>query len=149
MPTFRELGPGEIEEILQRNHVGRVAYAFRDRVDIEPIHYVHRDGFLYFRTEAGSKLVTVARHPWVAFEVDEFDALFDWRSVVARGTIYAVTRDDHPAAGDVWEQALDALRTLLPETLTERDPVPFRDVVLRLHLQELRGRAASPDPMPG
>jgi hypothetical protein len=31
----------------------------------------------------------------------------------------------------------------MPETLTADDPVPFRNSVFRIHLDEVRGRAAS------
>ena len=146
MPIFRELGHEEIAGILQRNHVGRVAFSFRDRVDIEPIHYVYRDRYLYCRTQGGSKLTTLAHHPWIAFEVDEVDGLFDWRSVVVHGTVYPVTRDGTPAERRAWEDAVGALRSLMPETITESDPVPFRDVLLRVHIDEVRGRSASPVP---
>ena len=83
----------EIDALLARHNVGRIAYTFRDRVDVEPINYVYRDGWIYLRTGPGSKLTTLARHPWVAFEVDEVDGPFDWRSVVGRGGELA--RDDH------------------------------------------------------
>ncbi|CAN5229344.1 hypothetical protein BH09GEM1_BH09GEM1_45550 [soil metagenome] len=33
----------EIETLLARNNVGRIAYAVQDRVDIEPINYVYAD----------------------------------------------------------------------------------------------------------
>ena len=42
--TFRELTAAETDALLERNHVGRIAYSFHDRVDIEPIHYVYADG---------------------------------------------------------------------------------------------------------
>jgi nitroimidazol reductase NimA-like FMN-containing flavoprotein (pyridoxamine 5'-phosphate oxidase superfamily) len=40
-PRFRSLDRGEIDEILARNHVGRLAYAWKNHVDIEPLHYVY------------------------------------------------------------------------------------------------------------
>jgi nitroimidazol reductase NimA-like FMN-containing flavoprotein (pyridoxamine 5'-phosphate oxidase superfamily) len=82
-PTFRELSATEMHELLARNHVGRIAYSFHDRVDIEPISYVFADDAFYMRTEPGSKLATLAHAPWAAFEVDEIRGPFDWRSVVA------------------------------------------------------------------
>jgi len=39
-PSFRALDEEESQAILSRNHVGRIAYSFHDRDDIEPIHYV-------------------------------------------------------------------------------------------------------------
>ena len=54
-----------------RAHVGRLAFTFHDRVDIEPISHVYSEGWVYARTSPGTKLTTVKHHPWVAFEVDE------------------------------------------------------------------------------
>jgi hypothetical protein len=76
-PTFRDLDTAEAHQILARNHVGRIAYSFHDRVDIEPISYVYADGVIYLRTTVGSKLTTLARAPWVAFDVDEVVGPFD------------------------------------------------------------------------
>ena len=32
-PTFRDLTEAELNALLARNHVGRIAYSFRDRVE--------------------------------------------------------------------------------------------------------------------
>src|SRR6478609_4040285 len=101
-PTFSDLRRDEAIALLARHHVGRLAFTFHDRVDIEPISYVYADGWLYVRTSPGTKLTTVKHHPWVAFEVDDVVSRFDWRSVVVRGTIYFLDperdRDDYHAA---------------------------------------------------
>ncbi|HKT07893.1 MAG TPA: pyridoxamine 5'-phosphate oxidase family protein [Gemmatimonadaceae bacterium] len=142
-PNFRALDKAESQAILLRNHVGRIAYSFHDRVDIEPIHYVCDGGWIYGRTSPGTKLATLSHHRWVAFEVDEVDGPFDWRSVVVHGTVYWLTSDaSHASPGDA-ETGLTLLRTFLPETLTERDPTPFRTVLFRLSTSEITGRCAS------
>jgi len=38
---IRDLERSEIEMIVSRNNVGRLAFTFHDRVDIEPIHYIY------------------------------------------------------------------------------------------------------------
>ena len=57
--------------VLARNHFGRIAYSFRDRVNIEPISYVFENDWIFGRTSIGSKWLTLQHHPWVAFEVEE------------------------------------------------------------------------------
>jgi nitroimidazol reductase NimA-like FMN-containing flavoprotein (pyridoxamine 5'-phosphate oxidase superfamily) len=123
--------------------VGRIAYTFRDRVDVEPINYVYRDGWIYLRTGPGSKLNTLARHPWVAFEVDEVDGPFDWRSVVVHSTVYELTPGGTEAQARVYDEAVELLRGLIPETFTEEDPVPHRNVILRMKVDEVSGRVSS------
>lgn len=143
-PVVRSLGPDECTAILARNSVGRVAYALRDRVDIEPVHYVYDDGWLYGRTSHGAKLATLQRNPWVAFEVDEIRALFDWSSVVAKGSFHLLDADGPPREHPVRERALERLRTLVPAALDVGDPTPWRDVVFRIAIDEVTGREARP-----
>lgn len=142
-PHFRELDRDVIEVILRRNHVGRMAFSFHDRVDIEPIGYVYEDGWIYGRTSPGAKLSTLAHRRWVAFEVDEVGGPFDWRSVVVHGALYVVTPDGPPLEARAWERAVALLREILPETMTETDPVPFRTVVFRIAVESATGRACS------
>lgn len=142
-PTFRELSRDESEQLLARKHVGRVAFSFHDRVDIEPIHYVFDNGWIYTRTSQGTKLATMAHHQWVAFEVDEVEGMFDWQSVVVKGACYLLDADTSLHHDPAFARGVELLRALLPETLTSRDPVPFRHAILRIHLDEVTGRAAS------
>jgi len=142
-PTFRDLTADEAAELLARNHIGRIAFSFHDRVDIEPLSYVFADGAIYLRTAPGSKLETLAHSPWVAFEVDEVEGQFDWRSVVVHGTVYVLHDSGGEIARETYRVALDRIRQLVPKALTHRDPTPTRQVVLKLHLTEMRGRSAS------
>src|SRR5687768_400853 len=86
--VFRELTQSEIEAMLRRNNVARLAFSSRDRVDIQPINYVYERGWLYGRTSDGNKLATLKHNQWVAFEVDEVEGAFQWRSVVIHGSFW-------------------------------------------------------------
>ena len=142
VPYVRDLEREEALEILIRNRVGRVAFSHRDRVDIEPIHYVLDGEWIYWRTSRGSKLALIQRNPWVAFEVDEFEELFRWRSVVVHGRVEMVSAD--LSGVETHEHAIAALRQLIPAALTDDDPVAFRNVILRIHLTEVVGKEAEP-----
>jgi nitroimidazol reductase NimA-like FMN-containing flavoprotein (pyridoxamine 5'-phosphate oxidase superfamily) len=145
-PSFRELDARECEELLARNYVGRVAFALRSEVDIEPLHYVFSDGWLFGRTSPGKKLDVLARRPWVAFEADEVDGPFDWRSVVAHGTYYALNSQGSAVEKKTYARALKAIRTRMPTALTSDDPVPGRIVLFGIHVDKLTGRAAQSTP---
>jgi nitroimidazol reductase NimA-like FMN-containing flavoprotein (pyridoxamine 5'-phosphate oxidase superfamily) len=139
-PTFRMLDRPEADALLARNHVGRLAYGFHGRVDIEPIHYVFADGAFYMRTEPGSKLAMLAHAPWVALEVDEIDAPFQWQSVVAHGTVYVLEDHGSPDARANYSAAVTRLRELVPDAFGDDDPTPTRRVVLKLYPSEITGR---------
>lgn len=141
-PTIRSLNRAECDAILERNHLGRLAYAFHDRVDIEPLHYGFDNGWLIGRTSYGAKLATLRHSPWVAFEVDEVDGVFDWRSVVVHGVFDIVTADGPPTEASAWEHAIELLRQLVPATAAPGDPVAFRTVVFRIAIDSVTGREA-------
>lgn len=143
MPTIRALDRPECEAILARNHVGRIAYAWENHVDIEPLHYVYDDGWLYGRTSHGAKIQATGTTWWpVAFEVDEVEGLFQWRSVVVHGGFYTLDPERADWEREEWRRGVELLRRLIPETLAEGDPVAFRTVVFRMAVQEVTGREA-------
>jgi uncharacterized protein len=143
-PRFRKLTPGESRALLRRNSVGRMAFSFHNRVDIVPIHYVYSGDWLYGRTSLGPKLITLRHSQWVGFEVDEVKALFEWKSVVVHGGLYLLEPDGPASERAARRRAITLLRSLLPDTLRASDPVPFRDIIFRIHAGEMSGRAAEP-----
>jgi uncharacterized protein len=144
-PRIRDLDREACERILDRNQVGRLAYARHNRVDIEPLHYVHHNGWIYGRTSHGAKIEATGYEWWpVAFEVDEVEDVFRWRSVVIHGGFYVL--DEHGANWESaeWRQGLQLLRRIIPESMAEGDPAPHRRVLFRIAVQEMTGREAEP-----
>ena len=142
-PQFREMSRDEIDALLQRNHVGRVAYARPDgQIEIRQIHYVYDGDWIFGRTSWNERIESLTRYWWAAFAVDEVDGLFDWRSVVIHGGLYPLLPEGGPRDIELYRRAVQALRRLIPETMTQDDPVPFRNLVVGIALQELHGRAA-------
>ena len=141
-PTFSELREQDARALLARNHVGRLAFSYRDRVDIQPIHYVYDNNWLLGRTGVGSKLVKLAHHPWCAFEVDEVHGLFHWDSVVVHGSFTLL--DPKVGSSDLYNRAVDRLQQFIPGTFTDDDPAPDRVIPFAVHIDELRGRSARP-----
>lgn len=143
-PTFRELAREECDALLARNNVGRIAYADGPRIEIQPIGYVYADGVVNLRTSPGRKLEALARVPYVSFEVDEVHGPFEWRSVVASGTAYWADPEGSPHEREAHARAVELFRQVAPATFTENDPTPFRNVVLRVHVDRMTGREAVP-----
>lgn len=143
-PAFRTLSADDARALLARHRVGRLAYAYRQRVDIEPLHYALDGDWLYLRTQHGTKLSMLEHQPWVAFEVDEVRDLFDWESVVVHGSVQLLDARDGADAAARWEHAVGVFRRVVPEAFGDGDPTPERDVLVRVHLAHVEGRAASP-----
>jgi nitroimidazol reductase NimA-like FMN-containing flavoprotein (pyridoxamine 5'-phosphate oxidase superfamily) len=142
-PVLGDLDRASAEAILRRNHVGRLAFTFHDRVDIEPIHYIYAHEWLYGRTSSGTKLTTLRHHPWVAFEVDEIESAVEWRSVVIHGTVYFLSPSGSDREREAYATAVELLRTFYPDALTAMDAVPHRNVVFRIHVDDVVGRRST------
>ncbi len=144
-PIIRALSGGEAQALLGRNHVGRIAFSLQDRVDVEPIHYVYDAPWIFGRTSAGAKVLTLSHNQWCAFETDDVRGLFDWQSVVVKGPF---SPRHSPFATWDFGRALTALRRLVPSTLTDDDPTPHRDIVFGVHASEISGRSSELRPVP-
>ena len=146
MPTLttniRNLTRAEMEDVLRRHTVGRIAFLNGRRVDIEPISYVFADGALYGRAAPGTRTNALKSQPWVAVQVDDIRGPFDWESVVVKGSVYVVEPSPMSPLRERYDRALRALRSAMPEVLTDRDRAPNRTIVFRLHIDEMEGRAA-------
>lgn len=142
-PNFRDLSRGEIDALLKRSRVGRLALSFHDAVDIRPIHYVYSKGWLFGRTSPSDKLGTLRHNQWVAFEVDEISGPFDWESVVARGTFYRLHSSGSDSDARLYRRGLRSVRKLAPGAFTRRDPVPFRTELFGISVDSVTGRSCS------
>ncbi len=153
-PRFRTLSHVECEVILSRNYVGRLAYARGEHIDIIPLHYVFSgdgNGWIYARTAQGTHLEETGNNAvhksWpVAFEVDEVEGLFSWRSVVVHGSFHAAApgNSEWKTNAAKWDEAARIFRTLIPDAFTDADPTAFRYILLRIQVIEISGREAEP-----
>lgn len=142
--NIRNMTEAEMEELLHRHHVGRIAFIHGRRVDIEPISYVFADGALYGRAAPGTRSKALVGQPWVAFQVDEIRGPFDWESVVIKGTVYIVEPGEMSPLREHYEHALQTIRSVMPDALTDRDPAPLRTILFRLSIDEMEGRSTRP-----
>jgi uncharacterized protein len=139
---FRDLTLDESRALLASQSVGRLAFTLHDRVDIEPISYVAEGDWIFGRTSKGAKLSTLLHHPWCAFETDEVRGLFDWSSVVVKGSFRLL--DPEIGSPDTYRRAEQLLRDQVAGTFAENDPTPHRDIVFGIYIHEIRGRTARP-----
>ncbi len=141
--VFRDLERDEIEQVLLRNKVGRLAFSFHDRVDIQPIHYIYERGWLYGRTSEGDKIAALTHNQWIAFEVDEVTDVFEWTSVVVHGSFWILHPRGSAHAEELWVKAAELVSKIVPGSLTDTDPVSFRQTLFRIAVSDVRGREAT------
>lgn len=126
----------EVESMLQRHRVGRLACSANDRPYIVPIDYVYDGSAIYAYTSIGRKLSVMQEQPLVCFEIDEIEGPSSWRSVVIEG--------------EFEELADEKSRSYARKLLTKNGDVPvlraivdgFGDHVIlyRINISERSGR---------
>jgi uncharacterized protein len=140
MGTIHILPPDQIEDLLERSIIGRIACcghgtAGDGRPYLVPIAYGYDGESIYAHSGPGRKLDFMRAEPRVTFEVDEGSAPDRWRSVIVEATFEEITGD---------EQREAALRTLYPGP----GPVPSlgaMTTVFRLRITARSGRYETPD----
>ena len=136
---IRELDQRDINAILARNLVGRLAFLRGEEIDVLPLHYVYAEGSIFGRTAAGGKLSAMNPNGTrVAFEVDEVQSMNCWRSVLVHGTFLLVSDD---VGLEERLRAMGMVRRLDRHALREDDPAPHRTELFRIVIHDATGRA--------
>ena len=79
------LTTAECWALVEARAFGRLAVSALDGMpDVFPLNYTVHDGSIFMRSAPGSKLMSIAVHPYAAFEIDGEDRGLRW-SVVLRG----------------------------------------------------------------
>ena len=126
--------------LLGRHHVGRLGIGVHDLIRVELTPYLYSNDWIYVRTGLDEDLEVIRRHPWAAFEVDEIESVFDWRSAEVTGAMDILTSDPHSEHRFEYEQAVRLLREAVPSVLTAEDAYPEHVQLLRIHVDTINGR---------
>ena len=138
MGIIRELPLNEIEALIRRSFIGRIAccdHIGNGRPYLVPIAFGYDGNSLFAHSGPGRKLNTMRANPLVSVEMDEATAPDTWWSVVAEGAFEEI--DDRIERGA-------ALRTLYPSPA----PIPelgANTIVFRIRLTAKSGRYETPE----
>ena len=92
----------EIEDLLRQQIVGRIGCHSDGVTYVVPISYAYDGQYIYARTDEGLKLEMMRRNPVVCFEVDQFNNMANWKSVVVMGGFQEITvKADRNTALDI------------------------------------------------
>lgn len=95
--------------LIEARSFGRLAVQGLDGVpDVFPLNYTVHDGSIFIRSAPGSKLMSIAAHPYAAFEIDGEDEGVHW-SVVLRGAARRLAVDR-----EIQESGVQSLLSLSP-----------------------------------
>lgn len=161
--VVERLPTAECWALLEAGDLGRLAVVRADDTpDIFPVNYRVHEGALYLRSARDAKLMHVAHHPAVAFEIDGATASEQW-SVVVRGTARRLTDDAEIRESGVRDLvtaspvAKHYVMRITPEAVTGRrfprhvaraDPIPPAPAPRTAEPPGIRSRAERPHPIP-
>ena len=85
------LTTNQIEELLQKEVVGRIGCYSNNMVYVVPISYAYDGKDIYAHTYEGLKMKMMRKNPNVCFEIDDFRDMGRWQSVIAWGKFEEIT----------------------------------------------------------
>lgn len=141
LPLFKALRPSQVEAVLDRNSIGKIAFALDGRVELLPVNYVYLNGWIYGRTAAPAYL---PRNAPVTFQVDERSAAGEWSSVVVSGQLDLVESESEPLPRGLYQRVLSRIRALGRPAAPDVPAVLFHDQLFAIQAVEISGRATLP-----
>jgi nitroimidazol reductase NimA-like FMN-containing flavoprotein (pyridoxamine 5'-phosphate oxidase superfamily) len=143
-----KLNESQVENLLKEQVVGRIACQSKGDIYIVPVNYVYRDGYIYGHSAEGKKIRMMRENPEICFEVDDIQSVFNWKSVVARGTYEEIIDADEK------QQAMQGIIHRIMPLVTNPDGHPSHAItesesdigstveliVYRIKLRESSGR---------
>lgn len=150
---FDNLDKKEIEEVIGQNIVGRLGCHADGKTYVVPISYAYDGQYIYVHTFEGLKISMMRKNPNVCFQVDSFDDMADWKSVIAWGVFEELTDEKKRTKG--LKILIDrALPGVSSETMKLSPAWPFptsdytqiKGIVFRIRLTDKTGRFEKLDP---
>ena len=144
---FQDLTPQEIELVLEKERVIRIAFEAKGERFLVPVFYVFQEGALCGLTTPGRKTRLGEANPAVSFQVDStfVTGPWEWASVSGSGTFSHVVdpKEFGPFAAELQAKLTDA-----PEWAANMLQERFARLGIyawRIAISEVSGRAHGPD----
>jgi nitroimidazol reductase NimA-like FMN-containing flavoprotein (pyridoxamine 5'-phosphate oxidase superfamily) len=95
MIKIPSMGKEEYDELINQNHIGRIAFKGENYPYIAPFMYVFDGKFLYFlSTNYGRKIEEFKRNPHVSVEIEKYaDDMSNYKFITLHGRIVEVKED--------------------------------------------------------
>jgi nitroimidazol reductase NimA-like FMN-containing flavoprotein (pyridoxamine 5'-phosphate oxidase superfamily) len=149
---FGKLTRAQIEELLEKQIVGRIGCHANGITYVVPVSYAYDGEYIYVRSLEGMKLGMMRKNPEVCFEVDNTRNLTNWQSVVAWGLFQELPagKEREHAVRCLGERKLPVLSS---ETMHLSPQWPFpvenesevQGIIFRIRLMQKSGRYEKSD----
>ncbi len=152
MVLIQELSREESLQLLARAHLGRLACAHESQPYVVPIYFAYDNEYLYSFSTVGQKIEWMRANPKVCVEADEVASPQQWASVIVFGHY-----EELPNVPE-WRDAREYARKKLLErnaiwwepgyakTMLHEAERPLAAFFYRIHVEQITGRRATPEP---
>jgi len=82
---IRKLSSSEIDDLLNKQIVGRIGCCYENEIYVVPISYAYEANVIYCHSFEGKKIEMMRKNPKVCFQVDEMKEMGNWKSAIAWG----------------------------------------------------------------
>lgn len=141
------LSEQEINNLLYKQNVGRIACYADGKLYIVPVTYIYDDNFIIGHTNEGTKVSMMRKNPEVCFEIDRMDNIFNWQSVIIWGLYEELKGDEAANAFQMLYRRLEPLMSgqgvhphIQDKTIHKRDIPIDSAIVYRIRILEKTGR---------
>lgn len=141
-----DLNKQQIEQLLSKQIVGRIACCSEDSIYLFPISYAYDNGYVYARGFSGLKFDIMRKNPNVCFETDDVTDMANWQSVIAWGEFEELKNSERENGLRILLQRhvplSSSVTTHLGKTwpFSENDIEEITGVVFRIHVTKKTGR---------
>lgn len=138
----------QIEDVLQKEMIGRIGCHADAVTYVVPVTYVYDENCVYAHSAEGLKLDMMRQNPMVCFEVDHMDSMVDWQSVIAWGEYEEIINETERST------AMYKLINKFKPLLTSKTALPVHAnlaqnnthvVIFKIKLNKKTGRFERPD----
>lgn len=138
----RELTRCELDQLLAQQFVGRVGCHADGVTYVVPVIYAYDGDCIHVASIEGQKVRMMRENPAVCFEVDEYRAPGNWRSVIVQGT-YAESDEAEAARSLVLLAERFAGGSGAPRAARRAESGGRATVCFRIRIREITGRAVA------
>lgn len=148
---IRDISVKECCDLLERVGFGRLACAHKNQPYVLPIYFAYEPDHLFGLSTLGRKIEWMRTNPLVCVEADEILGHDNWASVVVLGRYEELPDIPKFAALRLHAQSLLERRAgwwhmAIASSQTRDDPLPPLLIMYSVHIHEITGHRASPDP---
>lgn len=149
---IRQMNGKECRDLLARLGFGRLACARDNQPYIIPVYFAYEPDHLYSFATFGRKIEWMRLNPLVCVQADEVLSQHNWASVIALGRYEELPNAPEYEKERNQAQSLLGKRSLWWQTgyaasQVRSGPKPPSQVLYCIHIEEITGRRASPDPV--